>query len=125
MAWSVTNTPAHEGSKTCRWMTTQRVQCKVATAGIRAASQRFTAYGSEELCNKERCCYLGRVLSYDDNDVPVMRRNLKRARATWGRISKTLVRKVVPASVASVFIRGWSQQYCSTGTNPGSSRHSA
>ena len=107
MAWSVTNTPAHEGSKTCRLMTVHRVQYKVATAGIRAASQRFTAYGSEELCNEERFCYLERVLPYDDNDVPGMRRNLKRARATWGWISKTLVRKVVPAPVAGMFIRGW------------------
>ena len=125
VAWNIIKTPAQEGSKTCRRMTAQRAQYEVAATGVQAASQQFMAYGSKELHNEEWFCYLGRVLSYDDNDVPVMRHNLKRARATWGQISKILVRKVVPMLVAGMFIRGWWRQYYSTGANPGSSRRPA
>ena len=78
VAWSVICTPAHEGSKTCQRMTAMREQHVVAAAGARAAMQRFTAYGADELRNVLRFKYLGRVLSHDDNDVPAMRRNLKR-----------------------------------------------
>jgi hypothetical protein len=102
-AWSVIGTPAHEGSKTCRRMAAQRAQHQLAAADMRAAELRFTAYGSDELCNVERFKYLGRVLSHDDNDVPAMRRNLKKARATWGRISKILTREEVPVPVAGMF----------------------
>ena len=88
MAWSVIGTQTHEGVKTCKRMTAQRAQHKVAAAGVRAAGQCFTVYGVDELCNVIRFKYLGRIVSHDDNDIPAMRRNLKRARATWGRISK-------------------------------------
>ena len=84
--------PAHKGSKTCRRMPAQRDQHEVAVAGVRAAAQRFTAYGADELRNVLRFKYLERVLSHDNNDIPAMRRNLKRARATWGRVSKILTR---------------------------------
>ena len=47
--------------------------------------------------------YLGRIMSQDDNDVPTMRGNLKRAWATWGRVSKILTRQEVPAPVAGMF----------------------
>ena len=42
----------------------------------------FTAYG-EELRRVDRFKYLGRMLSYDDSDTPAVRRNLKKARASW------------------------------------------
>jgi hypothetical protein len=103
VAWSVIGTPAHEGSKTCRRMTAQRVQHRVAADGTRAAALRFTAYGTDELRNVERFKYLGRVLSHDDNDVPAMRRNLKRARGTWTRVAKVLTREEIPAPVAGMF----------------------
>ena len=58
---------------------------------------------ADELRNVLRFKYLGRVLSHDDNDVPAMWRNLKRAQATWGRVSKILTRQEVPAPVAGTF----------------------
>jgi hypothetical protein len=103
VAWSAIGTPAHEGSKTCRCMAAQRAQHQTAAAGMRAAGLRFTAYGTDELRNVDRFKYLGRVLSYDENDVPAMRRNLKKARATWGRVSKILTREEVPAPVSGMF----------------------
>ena len=92
VAWSVVGTPAHKGSKTCERMAAQRAQHKVAAACARAAAQRFTAYGKDDLRNVLRFKYLGHVLSHDDNNIPAMRRNLKRARATWVRVSKILTR---------------------------------
>ena len=47
--------------------------------------------------------YLGRVLSHNDNNILAMRRNLKRARATCGRVSKILTRQEVPAPVVGMF----------------------
>jgi hypothetical protein len=82
VAWSVIGTSAHEGTKTCRRMTEQRVQHQVAAEGLQAAAHRFTAYGTDELRNVERFRYLGRILSHDDNDIPAMRRNLKKVRGT-------------------------------------------
>merc|ERR1712086_342394 len=84
-------------------MTAMQEQHVVAAAGARIAGQRFTACGSDELRNVLRFKYLGRILSHDDNDIPAMRRNLKRARATWGRVSKILNRQEVPAPVAGMF----------------------
>ena len=84
-------------------MTAQRAQHMVAAAGARAAGQRFTAYGADDLRNVLRFKYLGRIMSHDDNDIPAMRRNLKRAQATWGRVSKILTRQEVPTPVAGMF----------------------
>ena len=50
-AWSIIGTPAHEGSKTCRRITAQRTQHKVAAEGVWTAGQRFTAYEEDELHN--------------------------------------------------------------------------
>ena len=103
VAWSVIGTPAHEGSKTCKRMTAQRAQHEVAAAGVRAAVQRFTAYGAEELRNALWFKYLGCVMLHDNNNIPTMRWNLKRVWATWGRVSKTLTCQEVPAPVPGMF----------------------
>ena len=42
----------------------------------------------------------------DDNDVPAMRRNLKRARKTWGRLAKVLEKEEVSSAVAGMFYQG-------------------
>ena len=82
MAWSVIGTSAHKGSKTCRRMAAQRAQHEVAAVGVRATAQCFTAYGVNELHSVLRFKYLGHVLSHDNTDIPAMRLNLNRVRAT-------------------------------------------
>ena len=42
-------------------------------------------------------------MSMDDNDVPAMRRNLKKARRTWGRLRKVLEKEEVVPKVAGMF----------------------
>ena len=70
---------------------------------IRYQTRTFTAYGESVLGRVERFKYLGRVLSYDDSDTPAIRRNLKRARQVWGRISIVIAKESVPPPVAGVF----------------------
>ena len=53
---------------------------------------RFAAYGADELRSVLRFKYVGRVLSHNDNGIPAMRRNLKRAWATWRRVFEILTR---------------------------------
>ena len=47
--------------------------------------------------------YLGRIMSYDDNDTPAVRRNIKRARRVWGQFRKLLEKEDVPPRVAVFF----------------------
>ena len=47
--------------------------------------------------------YLGRIVSYDDNDTPAIRRNIKRARRQWGQFRKVLKRESVPPRVTGMF----------------------
>ena len=47
--------------------------------------------------------YLGCIALYVDNNVPAMRRNLKRVRGIWRRLSKVLATEEVPAPVAGMF----------------------
>ena len=44
--------------------------------GAGVLEHKFTAY-SQKLCRVEQFRYLGRILSFDNNDMLVMRRSLK------------------------------------------------
>lgn len=98
-AWG---TSQHYGTATCRRLMTQNEQHECALAGARAMEQEFSAYG-KELRHTEQFRYLGRILSFDDSDSPVVQRNLKKARAKWGQISKVIARDNVPGSAAGMF----------------------
>ena len=91
-------------------MAAQRRQHLVAAKGARALERTFTAYGDSELRRVEQFKYLGRLLSFDDNDTPVIRRNIKRARQVWGRISKVIAKDSVTRT-------------CRVHVLPGSRRH--
>ena len=99
----VLGTAKHEQSKTCRQMAARQRQHLVAAEGARALQRTFTAYGESELRWVEMFKYLGRVLSYGDSDTPDIRRNIKRARAVWGRISVVIAKESVPPPVAGMF----------------------
>ena len=98
-------TPGHLASRTCRELTAQRRQHEVAAASAAALQPTFTAY-SDELRRMEQFNYLGRVMSMDNNDVPTMRRNLKKARKTWGRLCKVLEKEEVSSKLAGMFYQG-------------------
>ena len=46
---------------------------------------------------------MGRIVSYNDNDTPTVRRNIKKARRQWGQLRKVLERESVPPCVAGMF----------------------
>ena len=83
-------------------MTAQQRQHKFAAASAAALQHTFMAY-NDELRRVEQFKYLGRVMSMGDNDVPVMRHNLKKARKTWGRLRKVLEKEEVSSKVAGMF----------------------
>ena len=96
------STPVHEASKTCRYMWACRDQHVPALCGAAALRQRFTAKG-KPLKQVQLFKYLGRIIAYGGSDVPVARRQLARARAVWGRLSKVIAKESVPAPVAGMF----------------------
>merc|ERR1711966_220286 len=99
MQVSTAGTPAHEASATCRRMTAARRQHAVAAEGRAAMGRTFSAYG-EVLKSVRQFKYLGRIVSYDDNGTPAVRRNIKKARRQWGQSWRLLERDSVPAHVA-------------------------
>ena len=76
-------TPAHENLLTCLWATITRRQHSLEAKSRAALRQTFSVYG-EPLKVVRQFNYLGRVISYDDNGTPALRRNIKKARLTWG-----------------------------------------
>jgi hypothetical protein len=84
MQVSTAGTPRHDASKTCQQMAAARRQHVIAAQGRTALRHTFTAYG-EPLKRVNQFKYLGRIVSYNDNDTPAVRRNIKRARRVWGQ----------------------------------------
>ena len=60
-------------------------------------------YGTGKFYIVERFRYPNRILSYNNTDIPETRRNLKKAKSTWGRVSKILTRQEVPTPVFGMF----------------------
>ena len=102
MQVSMAGTSVHEASATCKRATAARRQYTVAAASRAALGCTFTAYG-EVLKSVRQFKYLGRIVSYDNNDTPAIRRNIKRARRQWGQFRKVLERESVPPRVAGMF----------------------
>jgi hypothetical protein len=76
----------HTQSLFCREGQAQKVQHAAAVDSVHALEQTFTAYG-EVLERVEVFKYLGRLLSFDDNDIQAVRKNLRKARKCWAWIS--------------------------------------
>ena len=102
MQVSTASTPAHEASTTCERATTARRQHAVAAASRTALGRTFSAYG-EVLKSVRQFKYLGRIVSYGDDDTPAIRRNIKRARRQWRQFRKVLERDSVPPCMAGMF----------------------
>ncbi len=79
----------HQGTALCRERYEQLVQHENAATARLALNTQFYTYG-EELDRVEVFKYLGRLLSYNDNDTQAMRANLAKARGCWARVSRVL-----------------------------------
>ena len=89
MQTNFANAPRHEQSAYCQRTTERRRQHENAEGAARALDESFSAYGVE-LEAVESFQYLDRVLRYEDNDAQAVRVNLRKARATWGRLSRVM-----------------------------------
>ena len=96
--------PRHEQSQYCQQTTTRRRQHGNAVGAARALEESFSAYGVE-LETVESFKYLGRVMRYDDNDAEAVRTNLRKARATWGRLSKVTRSENASSRVCGMFYK--------------------
>ena len=96
-------TPRHERTAACKARAEQRRRREVAEGVAAAARRKFKAYDRDELRAVDTFKYLGRVITRDDCDAPAIRRNLKRARQVWGRLSKVIATEGVAPRVAGMF----------------------
>ena len=76
----------HQATELCRERYKQLVQHETATTARLALNTRFYTY-EEVLERVEIFKYLGRLLSYDDNNTQAMRANLAKARGCWAQVS--------------------------------------
>ena len=76
----------------------------MAAESLTALRQTFSAYDEVLSCVRQ-FKYQWRIVSYDINITPAIRRNIKKARRQWGQFRKTLEQDLVPV-VASVLLYG-------------------
>ena len=77
---------------------------------IRESVERdFEAYGGQ-LEVVDSFTYLGRVMTAGDDDWPAVAGNLKKARRSWGRLSRILGREGATARISGMFFKSVVQQ---------------
>ena len=94
----------HCNTKNCREGYERRLQHEAAAAAARSLEREFTAYG-EVLERVEVFKYLGRLLSYNDDDTQAVRSNLRKARKVWARLSRVLRAEHATARVCGKFYK--------------------
>ena len=92
----------HWKTKACIKMTKTRQQREAVEKVASAMDVKFTAYG-EELEGVDLFKYLGKLTSFDDNDIQAIRSNLKKARKTWARLSHVCRSENIPPKIAALF----------------------
>jgi hypothetical protein len=76
----------HYETAICKDRVARKVQYAASKHAHLALQQSFTAYDAE-LERVEVFKYLGRLLTYDNNDAQAVKGNLKKARGVWARLS--------------------------------------
>ena len=79
----------HYNTDQCRAGAARKQQREAALKGYYASSQEFLLNG-QRLESVNNFLYLGRVLSFTNNDWPALYRNLKKARQRWSMIVRIL-----------------------------------
>jgi hypothetical protein len=95
----------HQETELCRERWRQQVQHETTAAAWLSLEMQFFAYGEELLEWVIVFTYLGRLLSYDDNDIQAMRGNLAKARRCWARVSRVLRSENALPKVCGVFYK--------------------
>ena len=95
---------SHLNSATCREGTDRARRRRVLQEVRRAREVVFTAKG-DDLEDVSVFRYLGRPLSFMDDDWAAVYRNLKKARARWAQVSRVLAREGADARVSGMFYK--------------------
>ena len=82
----------HLETNQCRTGAERKIRRLAAAEGEAATEMAFNAYGKRMQSVKE-FRYLGRIRTSTDDEWPAVARNLQRARVTWGRLARILVRE--------------------------------
>ena len=94
----------HMQSNECKRVVERNATRRSAMIGAKALEDRFTAYG-QELEQVDMFKYLGRLLAMDDNDMPAVQANLKKARGVWSRLSRLLRGETTNPRVCGMFYK--------------------
>ena len=86
----------------CRAGAERKIRRLAVAEGEAETERDFNAYGRRVKSVKE-FRYLGRILTSTDDEWPAVTRNLKRARATWGRLARILGREGADPKVSHNF----------------------
>jgi hypothetical protein len=94
----------HQRTQLCHEGWERKKQYEAAEAAKVALNRTFTAY-EEDLERVEVFKYLGRLLTYDNNDSQATQSNLKKARKSWARVSRVLRAENASSEVSGVFYK--------------------
>jgi hypothetical protein len=94
----------HRHTRLCQEGWDKKKQHEAAEAAQSALTRTFMAYG-EDLERVQVFKYLGRLVSYDDNDSQAMRLNLKKAHKSWAQVSRVLRAENTSPKVCGVFYK--------------------
>jgi hypothetical protein len=94
----------HYKTALCQEGISRRVQHAAAERAHLSLNQTFTAYG-ERLERVEVFKYLGRLLAYANNNARAVRGNLKKARAIWLRLSRTIRAENASSRACGIFFK--------------------
>jgi hypothetical protein len=108
----------HQKTELCMERWRQQVQHETAAAAQLSLEMRFFGY-REELEWVKVFKYLGRLLSYDDNDTHAMRANLTKASRCWTQVSQVLRSESALPKVCGVFTKQQFKQCCFWGVRCG------
>jgi hypothetical protein len=94
--------PCHPYTKKCQVGVERGKQQEAAVTSALALWQQFSVHG-DVLEQVDLFKYLGRLLVQDDDDIWVIRAQLRKAQATWACIGQVLRAKNVPHDVAKFY----------------------
>ena len=88
------NSEQQKNSETCKEGHRRKLQREAYRCYALSLNKKFTAY-RQELERVEFFKYLGRILTYDNNDIQDVRSNLNKAPKVCGMIYKAMIQAVL------------------------------
>jgi hypothetical protein len=90
-------TERHTSSVECKKHTTTKIKRKKEIIQQAAPNVKFLV-GQDKITRTSSFKYLGRIITENDDDLPAVEEQIKKARIVWARINKILKKKLIPTS---------------------------